>query len=315
MGIVVGCDIGKAWIDVEGIEPAGNKRMRIANERRAIDRFVRDLPAGSSVGMEATGQLHERLADTLFEHGHTVFVINPRWVRHYGKSLGLRGKTDRGDAALIARFVASEAAQLHPYEPPSAAHKELRRMLLQRRKLVELKTATRQSLGDEARALIAQFNLVIKGLERRIASLIKRTPEWQQIGRRMASQPGVGPIVSAHLVEVLTRVPFANADAFVAHTGLDPRSNDSGKKHGRRFLTHHGDAALRSMLFMAAMAASQRGSMAAVYQASRQRGLASTAAFVVVARKLARIAFSLYKSGETYDPSRVGAPLNACQAT
>jgi transposase len=314
MGSIVGCDISKAWFDVEVVDGSCERRLRIDNKAKPIDRFARELAPGSVVGMEATGQLHEPLAAKLVERGHTVFVINPRWIRQYARGLGIRGKTDRSDAALIARFVASEGPKLHPYEPPSPQHKELRKLLLQRRKLVELKVATQQSLGTKARALIGQFNALIAKLEQQIAEIIRSVPDWSELATRLRSEPGVGPVVAMHLVEVLTRMRFQNADAFIAHTGLDPRPNDSGQKRGRRFLTHHGDAALRSMLYMAAMKACQRGHWHAVYQAHRDRGLASTAALVVVARKLARIAFSLSRTGKTYNES-VLPPVRGCHAT
>lgn len=311
MGNVVGCDISKDWFDVEIAGPPGQRRLRVDNKAKPIDRFARELAPRSLVGMEATGQMHELLASKLVKHGHTVFVINPRWIRLYARGLGIRGKTDRSDAALIARFVAAEGSKLHPYEPPSAEHKELRKLLLQRRKLVELKIATHQSLGRKARALVGQFNTLIRQIERRIGEIIKSIPDWQGLAERLRSEPGVGKVVAAHLVEVLTRVRFNSSDAFIAHTGLDPRPNDSGQKRGRRYLTHHGDAALRSMLFMAAMKACQRGRWREVYQAHRQRGLPSTAALVVVARKLARIAFSLFRSGATYDEARLPSPHHA----
>lgn len=312
---VVGCDISKDWIDGEIVGPLGQQRVRVDNKAKALDRFARELPAGSIVGMEATGDLHELLAGKLLKYGHVVFVINPRWIRHYAKGLGIRGKTDRSDAALIARFVASEHSKLHPYELPSREHKELRKLLSQRRKLVELKTATRQSLGSKARGLVNQFNKMIKAIEKRVNEIIKSVPDWQGLARRLRSEPGVGPIVAAYLVEVLTRIGFRNSDAFIAHTGLDPRPNDSGHKHGKRYLTRHGDAGLRTMLFMAAMTASKKGVWRDIYHANRQKGLASTAALVVVARKQARIAFSLFKSGGTYNPDMVRVFRNACQAT
>ena len=308
---VVGCDISKDWFDAEIAASPAPRRLRIDNKAKAINRFARELAAGSLVGMEATGQLHELLAATLVKHGHTVFVINPRWIRLYGKGLGIRGKTDRSDAALIARFVAAESSNLHPYEPPSAQQRELRKLLLQRRKLVELRNATRQSLGRKARGLVHHFSVTIKAIERRIAEIIKSIPDWQALAQRLRSEPGVGAIVAAHLVEVLTRLPFQTSDAFVAHTGLDPRPNDSGQKHGRRYLTGHGDAALRTMLFMAAMTAAKRGHWRALYEAQRHKGLAATAAFIVVARKLARIAFGLFKSGGTYDETRLGSSWSA----
>ena len=311
MKFVVGCDVSNNWFDAEIVGPAQKRQVRVDNKARAIDRFARELPPASWVGMEATGQMHELLAMKLIKRGHTVFVINPRWIRHYARGVGIRGKTDRSDAALIARFVAAEGAKLHPYEPPSQEHKELRKLLLRRRKLVELKTATRQSLGGAARGLVNQFNRVIKEIEGRITRIIRGVPGWQSHATRLRSTPGIGPIVAAHLVEVLTRVPFKTGDAFIAHTGLDPRPNDSGQKHGRRHLTRHGDAALRSMLFMAAMTAIQRGHWRAIYEKQVQKGLPSTAGLVVVARKLARIAFNLFKSCGTYDPTLVGKPQGA----
>jgi len=313
---VVGCDVSKAWIDAELVSPSGTQRVRVENRGQKLDRFARELPAGSLVGMEATGELHELLADTLFEHGHTVYVVNPRWIHLYGRGVGLRGKTDRTDAALIARFIAAEASKLHPYKPPSALHRELRKLLRQRSKVVQLKAAAQQSLGKSARSLIAEFNNVIKGLDRRIAELIENDPECSDLARRLRTQPGVGPIVSAHLAEVLTRIPFRKADAFIAHTGLDPRPNDSGQKRGRRFLSHHGDAALRSMLFLSAMCTIKHpGVWRSLYQDKVNQGLPSTAALIVVARKLARIAYSLFKSGGTYDPTRLATPESACAAT
>jgi ATP-dependent helicase/nuclease subunit A len=46
----------------------------------------------------------------------------------------------------------------------------------------------------------------------------------------------------------LERVPFRNADAFVAFTGFDPRANNPGNKIGRRRLAKHGPAELHRLL-------------------------------------------------------------------
>lgn len=300
MGIVIGCDVSRDWIDVQMQE----RQARIANDSAAIAAWARQLPPGCRVGMEATGTLHEELALKLVERDHIVYVLNPRWVHQYAKGLGLRGKTDRGDAGVIARFIAAEWSHLKPYEPPSALQRELRALLLRRAELVKLKTAARQSLGVEGAELLAAFDKILERIKLRIAQLIAGVAEWQELASRLRTEPGVGPIVAAHLVQVLTRFPFDTADAFIAHTGLDPRPNDSGQKRGRRRLTHHGDATLRTMLYMAAVSACKVPAWRALYEACRQKGLPSTAAHVIVARKLARIAFSLFKSGQRYDPER-----------
>jgi transposase len=117
----------------------------------------------------------------------------------------------------------------------------------------------------------------------------------------------VGFIVAAHLVQVLTRFAFARADAFIAHTGTDPRPRDSGQKKGRRRISHRGDSALRQMIFMAGMAAIKKPEWRRLYEGYRQRGLPSTGAIVAISRKLARIAWHMFNCSEPYDPSKVSA--------
>jgi transposase len=306
MGTVIGCDISKERIDVQVLSAAARRRAQLANREGAIGRWVGQLPAGCCVGMEATGTLHEPLARALFEGGHTVYVLNPRWVYAYRRALGLRGKTDQVDAAVIARYIDAEAKNLHAYQPPSPEQAELRRLLLRRLELKKLMGATRQSLGAQARSVLEQFGVLLREIELRIAALIAANAEWRALAQRLRSIPGVGPIVSAHLVQVLTRISFGSAQAFIAHTGTDPRPNDSGQKQGRRRLTHHGDVGLRHMLFLAAMAASKLPEWRALYEHHRNKSLPSTAVFIVLARKLARIAFHLFKTGEIYDPTRLG---------
>ena len=299
MGNVVGCDVSKGWIDIEVKREGRRQSERIANRTEAIKRFAEGLPAGSSVGMEATGRMHELLADTLHALGHRVFVINPRWLCNYRRSLGIRGKTDRSDAAVIARFVAAEQAELHRYIPPTGLQRELRGLLLQRRELVKLKASTTQSLGEKAKAVIVEFNNLLKRLEQRIREIISSEPIWKEMSSRLQSEPGVGPVLSAYLVQVLSQIGFRNGSAFVAHTGLDPRPNESGEKTGRRRLSRHGDPALRSLFYLAAMTACRSPSWRSHYDAQRAKGLSSTAAYVVIARKLARIAFSIFKTGRS----------------
>lgn len=302
----LGCDISKAWIDVA--RPDGVQAVRVANSGAALRRWIAKLAPGTVVGMEATGTLHELLAHLLCEAGHTVFVINPRWIHRYAGAVGQRGKTDMTDAQLIARFVQAEHRHLHPYRPPTPKEALLRKLLLRRAQVAKLKAATRQSLGSSAASLLVEFSRAARTLDRQIAELLSSCPHWASTARRLQTIPGVGPLVAAYLVQVLSRFPFRTADAFVAHTGTDPRPNDSGRKRGRRRLTHHGDSALRALLFLAAMAARRSAPWRAIYETQRAKGLASTAALIVLARKIARIAFSIYKSGRPYEKDLVSAP-------
>ncbi len=307
---IVGCDVSKLWVDACVAQKSGRTTSRLSNTPESLKRWACALPQASQVGMESTGPYHLTLAQALIEAGHTVYVINPRWVHAYARSTGQRGKTDRSDAALIARYVQSEAAYLHAFELPSDEQARLRYLLLRRQELVKLRSATRQSFGEEAADVITGFNRLLRKVEREVRQLIEAQAVWREHAQQLRQIPGVGPMVSAHLVQVLTRIPFARADAFIAHTGTDPRANDSGLKHGRRRISHHGDSALRQMLFMAAMAAIKQPEWRKLYERYRHRGLPSTGALVACARKLARIAWHMFKHPDAdYDPGKVVGPI------
>ena len=91
----------------------------------------------------------------------------------------------------------------------------------------------------------------------------------------------------------------------VAFTGLDPRPNDSGKKMGQRRLSKRGWPEIRRLLFAAAMSAARTKTWSGLYEAQRKKGLSTTAALIVLARKLLRVAFALFKQKSCFDGSRM----------
>lgn len=298
----IGCDVSKRWIDIAFGDRGSS---RIDNVRSSIQMWVKQLPPESLVGMEATGGFHEALADELAVAGHRVYVINPRWIHAYARGLGMRGKSDRTDAQVIARYLQAEHGGLHRYQVPSAEQRELRSLLQRRLATAKLLAAARQSLGEDAQAVVPVLKALSKELERRITKLLTSRPDWAKLALRLRQIPGVGGLTAAHLISTLMQVPFSRIEAFIAHTGTDPRPNDSGEKRGRRALSHRGDRDLRSLLYMAAMTASRHPDWRPYYQAQQAKGLKPTPALIVVARRIARIAFSLFKTGAVYDPTRV----------
>jgi transposase len=114
----IGADVAKDEVVVACEEEAFAPRA-LPNERRALLGWLKTLPAGSYIGMESTGRYHQLLAGLAFELGLRVYVLNPRDCWHYAKGVGLRAKTDRVDARLLARIIAREAGKLHPWCAPS----------------------------------------------------------------------------------------------------------------------------------------------------------------------------------------------------
>ncbi|ECM6120232.1 IS110 family transposase, partial [Salmonella enterica subsp. enterica serovar Typhimurium] len=78
---------------------------RIPNSASAIGKWLSTLPVGSRIGVEATNRYHELVVQAAQKAGHVVFVLNPRDIKHYAKGVACRGKTDSGDAQVIARYI------------------------------------------------------------------------------------------------------------------------------------------------------------------------------------------------------------------
>lgn len=312
--LYIGADVAKDEIVVACADGSFSPRQ-LTNQRGAIRSFLKGLPAGSCIGMESTGIYHELLANTAQELGLTVFVLNPKDARHYAKAVGLRGKTDRVDAELLARMIAHEHAKLHVWVRPTPEQREMARLLKRRAKLASLRQALGMSLqglngfAPDLKALRKHFDQVIRRIDQRIQALVEANPDRQQQVTHLRTIDGVGPVVSVSLANVLERVPLKNADAFVAFTGLDPRPDDSGQHRGKRRLSKRGPSELRRLLYLAAMSAMKTPRWKPIYEHYRAKGLSSTATFVILARRIARTAWSMYTHKTEFDPARLTRAL------
>ncbi|WP_423161076.1 IS110 family transposase, partial [Stenotrophomonas maltophilia] len=99
----------KATFDI-AVPLSGSKyrtKAKLPNTPKGFDELLawraKHAP-NAAVGMEATGIYHEALARALVEAGVAVHVANPARVKAFGQAEGIRTKTDRSDAKLIARF-------------------------------------------------------------------------------------------------------------------------------------------------------------------------------------------------------------------
>jgi transposase len=309
-GLNIGVDVAKQAV-VVACAQGSFACKEIPNGRAQLKAWLATLPAGSRIGMESTGEYHELLAQLASARGLSVFVLNPRDLRHYARAVGLRGKTDRVDAQLIARYIARECGRLTPWVAPTPEQRQIARLLKRRAHISRTRAALCQSLKHEkalARELATlkrQFDAVLAKLDAKLAKLVAASPRRDTICQQLSSIYGFGPLLGSYLAALFERVNFRNINAFVAFTGYDPKPNDSGQKIGRRRLSKRGPAELRRLLFLAAMNWSKSKHGRPLYEHYRQRGLSTTAALVVLARKLARIAFALHKHGTTFDTTRL----------
>jgi transposase len=304
-----GVDVSQRTLDtaLEG----GAQVLQIDNRLGSIRRWLQSLPEECAIGVESTGNLHQLLVRTAIAAGRTVYVLNARDLAHYARALGRRAKTDRLDAQLILRYLQREHEQLHPYQMPSARQAELDELIGRRHRVVRARGALQQSFATSThrpRALartLRALEALIAELDARMQELVAAEEPLRTAATHLRTVVGFGPLLSASMAHAITRHPFRKADAFIAYIGYDPRVRDSGQWRGRRFLSKRGPAELRRLLFTAAMSACKTKLWQPFYQRYRARGLSTTAALVILARKLARVAFSIVKHNVDFRPELV----------
>lgn len=311
---IIGVDVAKAALVVA--RHGANASLAVTNSAPAIRAWLKSLPAGACIAMESTGRYHLELASQARAAGFDVYVLNAMDVHHYAKAMGQRGKTDPLDAHLIAQYVAHQllgqgSKRLRPWQPTPRLLGELRDLLRARVQLADscarLTMALEHvaALEEEGQAFRAHFKQLMTQIDVKVATLMASDKQLAQGCKRLQTITGVGPQGAALLATLLARIGFAKSDAVVAYAGLDPRPEDSGSKRGRRKLSKKGDPQLRRQLYLCAMAATRSALFRPMYEALRGRGLPSTAALVVLARKLLRIAFAVWRSGQAFEPSKL----------
>jgi transposase len=313
---VFGVDVAKDELVCAKVDCKGTHAL--ANAAPQVRAWVRALPKGSIIAMESTGRYHQLLARVARAAGMRVYVLNARDVYLYAKGLGSRAKTDRVDAAVIARYAAEHHHKLHEWQPACGNLGRIDELLRRRAVLVTKREAVTQSLRGckDLRAASKQFNrafdVLLRSVDLKIKELISADDHLHAAQRGIATVIGFGPLGSALLAVLLARFPFATSDSLVAYSGWDPQPDDSGKKRGRRRLTKRGPAYLRRQWFMAGLTAAHTKALKPLYQALRARGLASTEACVILGRKLLRAAYAVWKTKQPFALERfLGSPTTA----
>jgi len=278
----------------------------VANSAKPVKRFLCRLPAGTILAMEATGRFHRLLADTAYAMGFTVFVFNPKDVNRYAKSISPRAATDPIAARIIAEFAC--VRNHRPYAPVPPFVDALRNLVRTRAGLVKQRVALENQAGEHSgiatylAQAVGSIAESIARLDKQIVEAAKDRAEY----RLLLKIPGFGPVVAAYMLATLASREFMRSDAFVAFIGLDLRVRESGKLKGRRKLSKRGDPEARRLLYLAALAASQQpGPFSELRARYLERGLSKTEAAVIIARKLARVAWAIYTNQQPYDAGRV----------
>lgn len=316
---VVGIDVAKQKVDLYAVNNGKGKSKVFDNTHaghKDTQNWLRErgfVPAQTHVCMEATGPYSESLATALVSGGWKVSVVNPARIKGFAQGELVRNKTDRADAALLARFCAAMKPSL--WEPPPTAFRQLRGWV---DRLQALKDMRQQEMNriealeaSEQPDVLAHVNTHVIWLDNEIAKLardiddhIDRHPELKADAELIASIPGVGKTTVAKVLAYAGDVRrFDSAKALAAFIGLSPRQRQSGTSvRGRTMMSRAGHKALRHALYMPGLVARRHNKALKIFgDRLSAAGLAPKAVIGAVMRKLAHFIYGVIKSGKPFD--------------
>jgi transposase len=318
----VGLDVAKAKVDLYVVREGKGKSKVFGNSvsgHRELQTWLLErgfVAARTQVCLEATGPYSESLALALVEGGFKVSVVNPARVKGYAQGELSRNKTDKADAALLARFC--QAMRPGLWAPPSAAFRQLRAWV---DRLQSLKDMHQQEMNRrEAMEVSGQADVVahvqihldwlsseIAKLEQDIDDHIDRHPDLKADAALIESIPGIGKTTTAKVLAYAGDIRrFDSAKALSAFIGVSPRQRLSGSSvKGRTMLSRSGHQALRNALYMPGMVARRHNEAMRIFgDRLAAAGLAPKAVIGAVMRKLAHLIYGVVKSGMPFDMNK-----------
>lgn len=302
---VAGVDVSKENLDLFVI-PLGLSQ-RFANDEAGCNELVKVLAglAPSRVIFESTGGLEMMAAGIASAASLPVVIVNPRQIRDFAKACGLLAKTDKLDAKVIALFGQKIEPEIRPLKDEPA--QELSALISRRRQLVDMLTAEKNRLSAATKSVREGIVRHIEWLEEQIRSydddisrFIQSSPMWKAKGEILTSVKGIGPVTAATLLAALPELGCVTRQQISALVGLCPYNRDSGRVKGKRAIWG-GRAAVRSVLYMAALAAVRfNPTMKSFYDRLRTAGKVHKVAITATMRKLLVILNAMLRDNQSW---------------
>ena len=295
------------------MEP-GTERCRwtrqFANTPSGIAQLLRQTPVEAPWVIEPTGQYSTPVVRQARAARREVLLAQPKRAKAFLRAEHPGVKADGVDSRGLGLY--GLCRPLRPYPLKSEQMEQLDQLQAARKGLalavsrLELQLQALPYAAETLRAARADLQSRRAELDRQIAALLADTEQFP-LSAKLQKIPGIGPVTAATVLSCLTQKQFEHPDQFVAFTGLAITRDESGKRVSSGRLSKHGPAELRRLLYLAAQSSlrARESPFQARYARERAKGLSSTAALCAVARKLARLCWSMWKHRTEYDPTRV----------
>lgn len=304
----VGIDVSKDRLDFAVYE--SEECFNFSNKTKFFPEIIERLKKlqPNLIVLEPSGGYEQELLFAMLTSELPASLVNARQVHSFGVAVGHLAKTDRIDAALLARF--AKTVQPTISENPSPAQIALVELVHRRHAMVEMLTAeknrlhvTRTTLAKEhIRKHIEWLQSQLNDMDHDLKEMIGSEQTWSDLADLIESVPGVGSVASATLLALLPELGRLNRRQIAALAGVAPFNHDSGKKQGQRHIWG-GRAAVRTTLYMCVVSGLRCNPvLKAFYKRLTQKGKPSKVAIVACIRKLLIILNAQVRTGEHWNP-------------
>lgn len=311
----LGLDVAKLSVAACLLDQNGKaQRTEILNSTSGFKQLLSWLhgldPGAVHVCLEPTGKYSHAVASFLLQHEFKVSQVNSYAVLNHGRSKGVRSKSDRIDAFLLADFCIKEAPRA--WVPADKAQCELRDVETRIHSLTE-------TIGQEKNRLEAGVsNLFVKeDIETHIADLEARKQKLERQAQQIARQDfvlkrnleilssiiGIGERTALRLLACVQFSQFDDSRDAGVFAGLTPRKYQSGTSvYKRPTISRVGSNELRELLYFPAMVAMQHNPQMRLFaERLSARGKPPKVVICAVMRKLLVLAATLVRKQQLYD--------------
>ncbi len=236
---VLGIDISKQKFDAALLVDGKTKHKACKNSAEGFEALRLWLEKQGihkvHACLEDTGNYGEDLAIYLYEASHVVSIVNPARIKGFGQSELIRTKTDKIDAALIARFC--QAMKPGEWMPPTPAIRSLRALVRRVDSLIDMRSQEKNRLSTAHESIvslikehIAYLDQEIEKIRRQINDLIGQDPNLKQRKELLDSIPAIGKATIPHILAELDDLEkFKHVREMVSFIGLAPKETLSCK--------------------------------------------------------------------------------------
>jgi transposase len=282
--MLIGCDFHPSWQQISWFDEATGEigEQKLVHATGEAERFYRQLPAPTRIGMEATGNC-QWFVEMATAAGHEVWIGDAAKIR---ASDVRQQKHDRRDADLLLKMLREK--RFPRIWTPSSEQRDLRQLLIHRYKLVRLRAQAKNGLqhlamnqgvqkkrhlwSKKGQKLLQELPLrpwasqrradltsVMKLLDQQIQSLdlaVAEAAEKDPQARLLMTQPGIGPVTSLAFVLTMGDVSrFPRGKQVASYLGLIPREYSSGGHRRYGPISKQGNRFMRMLLVEAAQGA------------------------------------------------------------